>query len=242
MLADTAVLSRGGRTPTAADFAALAAEPRTVKLHQVSAGEAKKIVLGFQQSAPGFIVMFTLLVSFTAGGALLAAERRLGTLRRLASSPISRTAVVTGKFGSRFVLGLIQMSFAMLAAKWLLAVNWGGPRLWAVLMLLIVYTALCAALSVLLGSVVRSESQSIGLGVIASNILAALGGCWWPIEITPPAMQQFSLVMPTGWAMHGLHRLLNYGSSPVSVFPHVLALAAATLLAGWIAVRRFEFR
>ena len=133
MLADVAVLSGGARTPTAADFTALAAEPRTIKLHEVSAGESKKIVLGFQQSAPGFIVMFTLLVSFTAGGALLAAERRLGILRRLASSPISRAAVVTGKFGSRFVLGLIQMSFAMLFAKWLFGVNWGGSRVWAVL-------------------------------------------------------------------------------------------------------------
>ena len=105
-----------------------------------------------------------------------------------------------------------------------------------------VYTAMCAALSLLLGSVVRSESQSIGLGVIASNILAALGGCWWPIEITPPAMQQFSLVMPTGWAMHGLHRLLNYGSPPVTVIPHLVALGAAALVVGWAAVRRFEFR
>jgi hypothetical protein len=24
-------------------------------------------------------------------------------------------------------------------------------------------------------------------------ILAALGGCWWPIEITPPWMQSLSL-------------------------------------------------
>lgn len=29
------------------------------------------------------------------------------------------------------------------------------------------------------------ENLAAGPGVLLANILAALGGCWWPIEVTP---------------------------------------------------------
>jgi hypothetical protein len=46
--------------------------------------------------------------------------------------------------------------------------------------------------------------------------------------------------LPTGWAMDGLHKLISYGAAPASVVPHVAALAIASLVAGWVAVRRFR--
>jgi ABC-type multidrug transport system permease subunit len=241
MLADLTLLSKQGRQPEAVTLAALAREPRKLELKAESAGESKKLVLGFQQSVPGFLVMFTLLVSLTSGSMLLIIERRTGVLRRLASTPVSRGSIVTGKLGARLALGLIQVGIAMLAGTWWFGVDWGGSRIWAVLALLAAYAALCASLSLLFASLARNEDQSLAAGVIASNLLAALGGCWWPVEITPAWMQHAAMLLPTGWAMDGLHRLLSYGASPVRVAPHVAALLACSLLAGWIAARRFRF-
>lgn len=42
-------------------------------------------------------------------------RRKQGILRRLASSPLSRPAVVAAKLGSRFVLGLVQLA---VGARW----------------------------------------------------------------------------------------------------------------------------
>ena len=241
MLADLVVLSNEGRPPTAAELAALAAQPRKLELRVETAGQAKKLILGFQQSVPGFIVMFTLFVSLTSGSVLLMVERRHGVLRRLASTPMRRASIVAGKLASRLALGLIQVSVAMLAGKWWFGVYWGGPSLWAVLLLLGDYTTLCAALALLFSSLTRNESQSLAAGVIAANVLAALGGCWWPVEVTPSWMQHFALLLPTGWAMDGLHKLLSYGAAPPRILPHVAALLISSLLAGWIAARRFRF-
>ena len=240
ILADLAVLSKQGRKPDAAGFAALAAQPRKLELRVESAGETKKLILGYQQSVPGFIVMFTLQVSLTSGCVLLIAERRQGVLRRLAASPVSRASIVMGKGASRLVLGLVQVGVAMLAGKWWFGMEWGGRNLWAVLVLLAAYTSLCAALGMLFASVARNESQALAAGVIAANVLASMGGCWWPIELTPPWMQQAALLLPTGWAMDGLHKLISYGAAPASVAPHVAALMGAALAAGWVAVRRFR--
>ena len=72
-----------------------------ISLDVTSAGKRKDPPIGFEQAVPGTLVMFTLLVMFTSGGVSLLVERRQGILRRLASSPMSRGAVVLGKWGAR---------------------------------------------------------------------------------------------------------------------------------------------
>jgi ABC-type multidrug transport system permease subunit len=185
--------------------------------------------------------MFTLLVLFTSGAVTLTIERNQGLLRRLASAPLSRRSIVFAKFLSRFVLGLIQIAFAMITGALLFQVDW-GPHLAAVIPLLTVYAACAAMLGMLLGNMARTEGQVIGFAVIATNVVAAVGGCWWPIEITPAWMQKLALAVPTGWAMDALHKLVSFGDTPVSVLPHFLALLATTVASGLLVARSFRFQ
>jgi ABC-type Na+ efflux pump permease subunit len=117
---------RVGLAPDTAAFGALAGQPRKLQLHVEGAGEAKKLILGYQQSLPGFIVTFTLQVSLTAGCVLLIAEPRKGVLRRLAATPVSPASIVSGKLGYRVVMGLIQVGVAMLAGRWWFGMEWVG--------------------------------------------------------------------------------------------------------------------
>jgi ABC-type multidrug transport system permease subunit len=73
-------------------------------------------------------------------------------------------------------------------------------------------------------------------------VLAALGGCWWPIEIAPAWMQGVATVLPTGWTMDALHKLVNFGDAPVTALPHVTALALSALVAGWGGAKIFRFQ
>jgi ABC-2 type transport system permease protein len=204
------------------------------------AGRRKFAPSGFDQTVPGTMVMFTLLVLFTSGAVTLTIERRMGLLRRLASSPISRGGVVLGRWGSRMALGAIQIAFAMAAGTLLFHVHW-GPNLPMVAVVLLSYGALAAALGMLLGNFGHTESQVIGTGVLLSNLLAGLGGCWWPIEIEPAWAQKLAILLPTGWTMDAMHKLVNFGRSPVDVLPHVAASIAATAVIGWILARSFRF-
>jgi ABC-type multidrug transport system permease subunit len=240
ILGDLIVLSKRGADPSAVQLAALVDRPQKLGLRVQSAGRVQRLVLGFQQSVPGFIVMFTLQVSLTCGSVLLIVERRKGVLRRLALTQVTRTSIVAGKLGARVAMGLIQVGVAMLVGRYCFGIDW-GPNLWAVLVLLFAYTALCSMLAVAFAGFARTESQALAAGVILSSILAALGGCWWPIEITPKWMQHTALLLPTGWAMDGLHKLISYGDSPSSVAIHVAGLAAATIIVGCVAVRRLRF-
>ena len=237
---DVALLKSKGIVPAPAPLADLARQPGRISLHVTSAGKNATPPAGFQQAVPGMLVMFTMLVLLNAGGVTLLVERRQGILRRLASSPISRGSVVLAKWGARWALGLVQIVFAMITGTVLFKVHW-GEQLGAVMLVLASYAGMIAVFGMLLGNSARIEGQVVGLGAIVSNVLAAMGGCWWPIEITPPWAQKLALAFPTGWAMNALHRLMSFGDGPAAVLPNVAAFLAAALAGGYFLTRRFRF-
>ncbi|MCH7820935.1 MAG: ABC transporter permease [Proteobacteria bacterium] len=218
----------------------LNATPRIWQLETSAAGKRQKIPSGFEQTIPGILVMFTLLVLLTSGATMLVVERTQGLLRRLASAPMSRTEIVTGKWGGRMVLATVQIGVALIFGTFLFKMDW-GPNLAMVILVLASWAAFCASGGLLLGSIAKTEGQASGLGVLLANLLAALGGCWWPIEITPDWMQFLQKLLPTGWTMDALHKLISFQDGPASVLPHVAILLTASLLVAMFAVSRFKY-
>lgn len=225
----------------AADLIALNEKPRIWQLDASPAGQRKKIPSGFQQAVPGILVMFTLLVLLTSGGTMLLLERKQGLLRRLASTPITRAEVVSGKLGGRMILAAVQVSAALLVGTFLFKMDW-GPDFAMVLVVLAAWAAFCASAGLLLGSIANSEGQVSGLGVLAANGLAALGGCWWPIEVTPAWMQMVQKLTPTGWTMDAMHKLISFQSGAASVIPQLALLVAATLVIAAFAAKKFQYQ
>jgi ABC-2 type transport system permease protein len=240
VLADLLAANKRTGAATPESFREVQALPQMLTLEVTSAGTRRDPPTGFQQAVPGEMVLFILLVMFTTGGITLYQERTQGILRRLASSPMPRSAVVLGKALSRLAIGVAQIIFAMIAGIYLFKVDW-GPHLIAVFAVLLSYAALAALGGMLLGNFGKSEGQLIAIGVILSNILAAVGGCMWPIEITPAWAQKTSLALPTGWAMGAMHKLISFGDSPLSVLPHLLALVLAVVGAAYLISRSFRF-
>lgn len=225
---------------SAGDLAALNDEPRIWQLAVSPAGKRLEIPSGFEQAIPGILVMFTLLVLLTSGGSLLVTERKQGLLRRLASTPISRRELVSGKWGGRMILAAVQVTVALTIGTVLFRMDW-GPDLAMIIVILAAWAGFCASAGLLLGSVAKTEAQAGGLGVLAANVLAALGGCWWPIEVTPPWMQSLQQFMPTGWTMDALHKLISFQAGAASALPQLLILVAATVAVGSLAVKYFQY-
>ena len=240
LLADAALVASAGDSVSPAALARERVRPRLFTLDVRPAGGAGEPPAGFQQAVPGTMVMFTLLVLLTSGAVLLVIERRDGLLRRVASTPLPRAGVVAGKWGSRMGLGIVQIGFAMAIGTLFFHVDW-GPHPWMVVLVLVGWASLCAGLAIVSGNLARTEGQAIGLGVFAANLLAALGGCWWPIEVTPPWAQSLALAIPTGWTMAALHQLMSFQAGAPAALPHLVALVVAALVVGWIATRTFRY-
>ena len=107
--------------------------------------------------------------------------------------------------------------------------------------MLLAWGGFCATAGLWLGTVANTEAQTGGLGVLAANELSALGDCWWPIEITPDWMQFVQKLIPTGWTMDALHKLISFQAGAASVLPNIAMLLVAAAMFGWLAVRNFRY-
>jgi ABC-type Na+ efflux pump permease subunit len=241
VVADLAVLKSSGQPVTPQAIAAIAAAPRRLSMRVTSAGKREDPPEGFAQAVPGTMVMFTMLILLTSGAITLIVERQHGLLRRLASTPITPGAVVAGKWTSRMALGLVQVAFAMFVGRILFGVDWGSS-LPMVVLVLAAWASFNASFALLLGNVARTQPQMAGIGVLTTMLFAALGGCWWPIEITPEWMQSLAIVLPSGWTMDALHKLVNFGYGAEAAAPHVTALAASAIACGWGGAKIFRYQ
>lgn len=178
---------------------------------------------GFSQSSVGILVLFVLINTVVFGGNRLALERQGGHLRRVATSPVSRAEILLGMVVGRWVLAMAQILLLIVATSLLFHVNWGEnpPALGLVVG---AFAFACASLGLLSGSWVSSPDQAVLLGVVGGNVMGALGGCWWPLEIMPESWRTVAYLFPTGWTTHGLHEVVSWGRGTGAILPETFAL------------------
>lgn len=199
----------------------------------------KPLPSGFNFSLPGNLVMYVMMNLLIFGGAALAEERRTGILRRLMVCPVTRLDLVPGKIYGLFLLGLVQVAFFLLAGRLFFGVNLGA-NLPMVLLTLSIFAWVAASLGVLIGSVVKATDRVVGLCVLVSMLMAALGGCWWPLEVVPTTMKVIAHCLPSGWAMDALHQLISFGGGFAEAKEEIGVLALFGLGFNLAAVRLFR--
>jgi ABC-2 type transport system permease protein len=90
--------------------------------------------------------------------------------------------------------------------------------------------------------VVTKEDLIIGLSVLLANTFAALGGCWWPSEIVPPAVRAVARISPAYWAMDALHQLTFFQGGFAQIVPALAVLGALAVALTVVAGRTFRVR
>ena len=234
-LVEWALNARPGEVLDATALDAILAKPDQVTLESQYAGRTP-IPTGYQQSLPGNLVTFLLMNTIIFGASSMLEERRCGALKRLAAYPLNRWQLLFGKLVGRWALGLTMVVFFMLVGRFLFGVDTltQGPAVFAILA---IFTWVAASIGILMGSIFSSEDKATGLSVMCTLMMAALGGCWWPIEIVPESMRAFGHLFPTAWAMDALTSLTSFGGTLASVAIPAAVLAGYGLVANIIAAR-----
>ena len=213
-------------------------KPNPVSLDAKFAGR-KPVPSGFNFSLPGNLVMYLMMNLMIFGGASVAAERRNGVIRRLLVHPVTKLELVMGKIYGLLLLGAVQIIFFLVVGKFAMGVNLGA-NLPAVALTLFILGWVGSSMGVLVGSLFAAEDRVTGVCVLAGLLMGALGGCWWPLEIAPPALQNIALTLPTGWALRALHQLISFGSGFGAVLLPLGVLLAFGAAANLLAARFFR--
>jgi ABC-2 type transport system permease protein len=193
---------------------------------------------GFAQSSPGQLVTWVMTTLFGVAG-FLVYERVNGTARRLAVMPMRNSVILGGNFSGRFALGLVQMILMVGFGALVLSVPYGNDPL-ALAVILITFGLAGTAFGIMLGTFSRTMSQAGGLAILFAMLFAALGGCWWPLEITPPIYQTLVKVLPSTWAMQGLTDIIVYGKGLSEVWLNAVVLLAFAAIYFLVGVRRMR--
>jgi ABC-type multidrug transport system permease subunit len=197
-------------------------------------------VTAFEQNVPGFSLMFVLMAVIFGTAMSMHDERDWGTLPRLLVAPGGFTRLLLGKFGARFVVGLVQIVCLFLWGHWMFRVSLGSSP-WAFLVLALAVVFATVAVGMLVAGLARTREQTLPLGLTFVMTFSALGGLWWPQSIQPAWMSRIGPAVFTTWAMRGLNDLVlrdrGIGAMTVPVGV-LLAYGATTLALGLLLFRR----
>ncbi|MGA6973686.1 MAG: ABC transporter permease, partial [Candidatus Binatus sp.] len=170
-------------------------------------------VNAFDQYVPGFGITF-LLIGMMLGIALtLFDERDWGTLKRLQVSGAPLTGLLLGKLFARFIVGIAQM-IVLFAVGWaLFGISLGRNPL-ALIIPTVGISFAAAALALVVASIATAHDSVPSLGVTISISMAAIGGCWWPLDFEPGWMRELARWLPTTWTMQAFNDLMIRNQAP----------------------------
>lgn len=170
----------------------------------------------------------------------LAAERELGILRRFATVPLPRSALIVAQVGVRLVVSLAQAG-AVVAAGWLLF-GVGVSGSWVALAGVVALGTLSfVALGYAVAALSPTQQAAHGWAQVLGFPMLFLSGVFFPVESLPPALWPVAQVLPLTHLVEALRQVALAGLDPASFAWHVgllMAWAAAGLV---VAARYFRW-
>jgi ABC-2 type transport system permease protein len=190
-------------------------------------------------SSAGQLITWVFVPLLSISG-MFAYERQKGTLRRLLVTPTRRGTYLLGTIFGQVVAALVQMLLLVVFGILVMKLSWGSEPL-ALAVILVASALAAAALGTTMGAFVKTESQASGLSIMTGMVMALLGGCWYPLEMFPRAMQNIVQILPTTWAMRGMLDIVLRGQGLGAILLPVAVLLGFAALFFGIGVARFRY-
>jgi len=172
--------------------------------------------------------------------ALFAYERQQGTLRRLLTTPSNKATFLLGTISGQVAMALVQMLLLVGFGILVMKLNWGREPL-ALFIILLASALAAAAFGTTMGTFIKTEGQASGLSIMFGMVFALMGGCWYPLELFPPAIQNAVKILPTTWAMQGMLDLVLRGRGLQDILPEAGVLLGFAVIFFSVGVWRFRY-
>lgn len=193
----------------------------------------------YTQSSPGMIVQFVVF-GLNTSAMVLVLERRSRTLQRLLTTAITRTQVIAGHVLAMFLVVFLQQALLVAFGQLAFGVDYMREPL-AILLVMVTLALWVASLGLLIGAMSKSEDQVIMWALMAMFVFSALGGAWFPLDVTGKTFAAIGHLMPTAWAMDGFQNIVLRGLGLSSVLLPAGILLAYAVAFFALAVWRFKF-
>jgi ABC-2 type transport system permease protein len=209
--------------------------PYELRVHQRynPAGETRlNIVPGLM----GMILTLTMLI-FTALSVTREIER--GTMESLLAMPIRPVEIMLGKIAPYLLVGGVQMTIILVAARLLFGIPVIGS-LWLLIGLTLLFILANLSIGYTFSTIAQNQLQAMQMSFFffLPNIL--LSGFMFPFKGMPGWAQAIGEILPLTHYLRIVRGIMLKGATFMDLQADVLALAAFTLFAMGVAVARFR--
>lgn len=187
---------------------------------------------------PAYLTMFLFFTAAMSAEAI-ARERQSHTLERLVSNGTRRESVIAGKFAGTAFRGVLQLGVMWVVGILAFGIDLGASPA-AVIIISVLMALASATFGVMLASFATNVQAASALGPLTALVLAPIGGCWWPLFITPQWMQSLAKFTPHGWANGGFNKVMLFGAEFGDVTQEMAALAGFAVVFMAVALWRFR--
>lgn len=184
---------------------------------------------------PGVLSLAVMSTAMVSLGIATGFERRYGVLKRLGSTPLSRSGLLVAKTINVFVIELLQIVVIVATG---LALGWevtGGIALAVAFLLL--GTVAFAGIGMLMAGTLRAEANLAAANALFL-VLLFLGGMAYPLYRLPSALETFARALPAAALSESVRAAFVGAAFPWGSAGVLLAWAIAAPL---LAVRYFRW-
>jgi ABC-2 type transport system permease protein len=189
---------------------------------------------------PGLLGVILTMTMVLMTGLAMTRERERGTFENLLATPALPIEVMTGKIVPYILIGLIQVTLVLVAARYLFDVPMLGslPLLYGVLLLFI---AANLSLGITFSSLARNQLQAMQMTFFFFLPSMLLSGFMFPFRGMPQWAQVIGNVLPLTHLQVAVRGILLKGNGWGEIWPHVWPIAGfmlAVMLIGLKVYRR----
>lgn len=188
---------------------------------------------------PGLMGVILTMTMIMMTALAMTRERERGTMENLLATPVRPIEVMAGKIAPFIIVGYVQVSLILLAAKLLFGVPLVGSL--AVLSLaLIIFIAANLAVGFTFSTIARNQLQAMQMTFFFFLPSMLLSGFMFPFRGMPDWAQVIGEALPLTHFLRIVRGVLLKGNGLESILPELWPIGLFMLAAGAIALKRYR--
>ncbi len=188
---------------------------------------------------PGLIGTILTMTMVMLTGLAMTRERERGTMENLLATPVKAIEVMLGKILPYVLIGYLQLGIILLAAFSLFGVPMlGNPLLLMLMIGIFIITNLAVGFT--FSTVAKNQLQAMQMTFFFFLPSILLSGFMFPFRAMPVWAQYLGEVLPLTHFLRIVRGILLKGSDLPSLLPEVWPLLLFLLVAGLLALKRYQ--
>jgi len=189
---------------------------------------------------PGLIAAMMMVLAALLTSLTIAREWEMGTMEQLLSTPVRAGEIVLGKMLAFFVVGVTDITIAVLVGVFVYKVPFRGNVLMFALSTM-VFLSGAFFWGILVSSLARTQLFAFQLGMVTTFLPSfLLSGFLYAIENMPVPIQFITRIVPARYFVTIVRGIFLKGIGLNILWGQLLFLAAISILVFWAAERRIS--